>query len=142
MAKILSDDAHYCPPEEQKIPILFVRGDMQFSSNDDTTESLVAEEAGWGLSYSVPLLSVQLNAGADVEEFFEESPEYKLECENGEIYVCESTKELWGNSHDSYDAFCYHPEDFMRLTENCEENFGKHITFMLSITRRFLMESE
>ncbi|MBR1721353.1 MAG: hypothetical protein IJ727_02535 [Treponema sp.] len=37
----------YCPPEEQKIPILFVSGNLRFSSNNGTKESLVAEEAGW-----------------------------------------------------------------------------------------------
>ena len=45
MKNLLSDDAQYCPPEEQKIPIQFVSGNMRFSSNDGTRESLVAEEA-------------------------------------------------------------------------------------------------
>ena len=142
MTKLLSDDDNFCPPKEQKIPIQFISGNMRFSSNDGTTESLVAEEAGWGLSYSLELLSVPLNAGENLEDFFEDSPQYELECENGKISVCHSTKELWGNTHSSYDAFCYHAEDFMRLTENFAEDFGKHITFMISVTRRFIMESE
>ena len=143
MKKLLSDDAQYCPPEEQKIPIQFVSGNMRFSSNDGTRENLAAEEeAGDGQSFSLELLSIRLNREADEEELFEESSEYEIECENGKISVCQSTKELWGNNYSSDHAFCYHAEDFMHLTENCEETFGKHITFMISIMHRFLMDSE
>lgn len=62
MKKLLSDDAQYCPPEEQKIPIQFVSGNMRFSSNDGTRENLAAEEeAGDGQSFSLELLSIRLN---------------------------------------------------------------------------------
>lgn len=133
MKKVLSENAEYSPPGEDEIPIQFVNGKIWYSSSDEFDD----ENA-----YTTELNSFHLPGLSGDDSDFRKSYEYTIDCENGKIMVCQSTKKLWGDTDDRDDSFAHHAEDFMRLTENCGETFGKHIFFMISIMRRYLMDSE